>query len=263
MIEQAEQVDKCISFETDFEFLEFDMNDLESEKYLKDDAIILIRFINKSYFSKYFPDHILETGGLHKFFFLPSHKEKEIKEVLKSNSNMLSEDLKEYLLDASLFIPNNLQYFKENPTDFVIKDYYEKCARSTSLYVLFHTDRFLASETEINKSMILRKTDFNEFEIPLIKDTLLKEGLNVSRQIPLTNFFISIGFISTQQGILEWGNTILKGDTPSSHVNFFKVSKKSGVHFQDVANQFFLLDKESFVKSSEIPKRQNSKRRKH
>ncbi|WP_236420423.1 hypothetical protein, partial [Paenibacillus sp. JJ-223] len=132
---------------------------------------------------------------------------------------------------------------------------------STSLFILFNKETF-ENTGMLSYESILRTSDLRGMNEPEKKSFLLNSGLSICSQLPLYKYLISVGTIKSNQGILEWDKTF-RTDNPepgSSHVHFFKTNNTNGnIDFQEIANQFKLIDDEQTLKKP--AKRKNSRRR--
>lgn len=260
--EIPQDVDKLI-FPTDFEKISFEKSEMNTKCYfLENEEIIYIRFIYLPDFRGKFPEYKYQEAQLNKYFFLPTHKAREFKTTIKEDIDLqereFSEQLKGYYTSEMIehFQPNSF-YFqpKQNYTDI---DRRTGC--STSLFVLFSEDRFDSDGCATYES-ILKKKDIDDLSEEELKTFLLNSGLKVSELRSMYNFLISFGYIKTKYGILEWDKTLWTEEPKpgSSHIHFYKMDKAiSEIDFQDVANQFSLVHKETVVRP---PKRRKSRRR--
>lgn len=247
-------------FPTDFEYVPFKKEEITS-KCLEDRDVIYLRFIYLPDFRDKFKEKVHQETQLNKYFFLPTHKAKEFRNTINNNNfdGEFSEELKDYYTDEMIeeYSPkrfySNLQKHKVDIED--------RTERSTSLFVLFSEERFDDDGNPTLES-ILKKDDIEGLDSEQIKTLLLEGGLKVSELLSMQKFLISYGFIFENFGILEWDMTLWTTEPKpgSSHIHFYKLDKNmSNINFQNVADNFVLLDKEQVFKKPN--KRRNSRRR--
>ncbi|EKN70404.1 hypothetical protein P9E76_00395 [Schinkia azotoformans] len=250
-------------YKTDFEYISYETSEFEEKCfYLEDENILYIRFIYAPDIKRNFPEYKFQNTQLNKFFFLPTHKTREFKHTIKIEEGTwnckFSDELKEFYTSDMI---NNLKPNSYYITSFTDTTYPEDRRNySTSLFILFDKERF--DETgEISYESILKLNDVEGLDEKEKNDLILNSGLEICSQIPLYKYLVSFGSIKLNQGILEWEKT-LRTDTPepgSSHVHFFKINKEiESINFQDIADQFELIDSNIFKRPL---KRKKSKRR--
>ncbi len=251
----------CYSFLTDFEYIYFEEGEFDSYNYIQNEDVLFIRFIKKSFLHNKFPENQVLGGDIDKFFFLPTHKEKEFKRTIneEERDGYFSDELRSYYTEKMIaeLKPSGYYTIESIP---VLKGIKARNEASTSLFVLYNS-KSKCDEGALT-DRLLKKEDVPDINSDEIRDFLLNNGLKICEQLPLRGYLVAVGYIGEKQGILEWC-TALKTQVPdSSHVNFFKGNyEKINVDFQDVANQFVLLDKARTADVKNIPKRKNSKRR--
>ncbi|MGH0927854.1 MULTISPECIES: hypothetical protein [Bacillus cereus group] len=250
-------------YKTDFEYIVYESNEFEKNCfYLEEENVLYIRFIYAPDINKNFPKSKYQSMELNKFFFLPTHKTKEFKQTINSEeknvNHIFSGQLKDFYTSEMIEELSPSGYYTLSSIESVHPDDRGEC--STSLFILFDKNRF-DQVGEITYDGILKFDDIQGMSEAERRELLLKSGLDICSQIPLYKYLVSFGQIKLNQGILEWDKT-LRTDSPepgSSHVHFFKVNQEiENIDFQDVANQFQLVDEEIFNKR---PKKKKSRRR--
>lgn len=251
-------------YKTDFEYISYKTSEFEEKCfYLEDDNILYIRFIYLPDFRNNFPDSEYQDTQLNKFFFLPTHKTKEFKQTINLEGQVVncefSNELKDFYTHDMITKLNPSSYYF-NPS-FNQTHPEDRGSYSTSLFILFDKERF-EELGEISYDGILKLSDIEGKNEKETRELILNSGLEICSQIPLYKYLVSFGQVKLNQGILEWDKTFrTKFPEPgSAHVHFFKINKEvENVNFQDIADQFELVDKEEIFKKP--PKRKNSKRR--
>lgn len=225
-------------YTTDFEILVLEkINNIKIQR----SKVKFLRFINKSMQDNYF-----DINNIDKLFLLPTHKFKEVNEVIKkcrdNHTNIVAcESIREYIPQKLLegdrirFEGQNHEYER---VDSKLGHY------CTSLYVLFYEEDI----SNVDDIITDEPSDF-----------FLEHGLKICELLPLKNQYIALGEIEDIENTLIY----LDQRSPSnemiaSHVSMYKRNKKCGLTYEGIAKRFRILSTEKI--SPARLKRKNKRR---